>query len=101
MELILALNNDCVILAGELRSHAREYFPLLNITYYNENIYKEKQKSYKLKGGFGARQVPFAVLYDNEKKPVKAFYNEDNSCTFDNIIKCLTNFVAYGQKEDI
>lgn len=96
MELILALNNDYVILAGELRSYAREHFPLLNITYYNEDIYKEKQKAFKLKGGYGAKEVPFALLYDNfNKKPIKAFYAEDNSCTFDNIIKCLTNFVVY------
>lgn len=101
MELKLAVNNDSVNLVNKLRQYVEEKCPLINIEYFNEDIYKEKQKSYKLKGGFGTRQVPFAVLYDNEKKPVKAFYNEDNSCTFDNIIKCLTNFVAYGQKEDI
>lgn len=95
MELKLAVNNDSVNLVNKLRQYVEENCSLINIEYFNEDIYKEKQKSYKLKGGFGARQVPFAVLYDNEHKIVKAYYSEDNSCTFDNIVKHLNNFIVY------
>lgn len=101
MELKLAVNNNSVGLVNQLKQYIEEKCPLVTIECFNEDIYKEKSKAYKLKGGFGSRQVPFAVLYDDEKKPIKAFYSEVKECTFDNIIKCLNNFIAYGQKENI
>ena len=97
MELKLAVNNDSVNLVNKLRQYVEEKYPLINIEYFNEDIYKEKQKSYKLKGGYGARYVPFALLYDEINKcPIKAFYSESNDCTFENIITYLNNFVVYG-----
>lgn len=96
MELKLAVNNDSVGLVNQLRQYIEEKGPLINIEYFNEDVYKEKQKSYKLKGGYGAKQVPFALLYDNINKiPIKAFYTEDNSCTFNIIINTLNNFIIY------
>lgn len=102
MELKLAVNNDCVELVNQLKQHIEEKCPFVTVEYFNEDIYKEKQKSYKLKGGYGARQVPFALLYDDINKiPIKAFYTEDNSCTFNIIINTLNNFILYGEKEKI
>lgn len=96
MELKLAVNNDCVELVNQLRQHIEEKCPFVTVEYFNEDIYKEKQKSYKLKGGYGARQVPFALLYDElNKKPIKAFYNESDECTFESIVEYLTNIVIY------
>ena len=45
-----------------------------------------KSKGYKLKSEFGARQDPFAVVY-NKESPIKAYYSEDS----DNIINDLIN----------
>ena len=50
-------------------------------------MYKERQKAFKVKGGYGARQTPFAVA--TLEGPLKAFYSEDGSCTIENIIKWL------------
>lgn len=94
MELKLAVNNDSIKLVAQLEECIKEKFPLITLEWFNEDIYKQKQNAYKLKGGYGAKQVPFAVLY-NEKKPIKAFYSEVNECTFDDILNCLTNFVVY------
>ena len=96
MELILAVNNDSVLLVNEIRSYTESKFPLLTVVYYNEDIYKDRSKAFKLKGGYGARQTPFALLYDNYNKcPIKAFYAEDGSCNYDEIINYLINFVVY------
>ena len=96
MELILAVNNDSVLLVNEIRSYTEGKIPLLTVVYYNEDIYKEKSNAFKLKGGYGARMTPFALLYDDyNKRPIKAFYAEDGSCNYDNIIASLTNFVVY------
>lgn len=96
MELTLAVNNNSVLLANQLKKYAEEKCPLLEVQYHNEDIYKEKQKAFKLKGGYGARQVPFALLYDTlNKKPVKAFYSEVGECTLDNIINHLDKFISY------
>ena len=96
MELSLAVNNDNVLLVNELRSYIENKFPLVTINYYNEDIYKERSKAFKLKGGYGARMTPFALLYDEINKcPIKAFYAEDGSCNYDNIIASLTNFIVY------
>ena len=96
MELKLAVNNNSVDLVNRLRQYIEEKHPLVTVEYFNEDIYKEKQKSYKLKGGYGARQIPFALLYDEvNKKPIKAFYEESGDCTFEKITDYLTNFVVY------
>ena len=96
MELKLAVNNDSIGLANQLRQYVEEKCPLITVEYFNEDIYKEKQKSYKLKGGYGAKQVPFALLYDEvNKKPIKAFYSEVNQCHFDKIVEYLNCYLVY------
>ena len=96
MELKLAVNNDSIVLVNQLKQYIEEKCPLITIECFNEDIYKEKQKSYKLKGGYGAKQVPFALLYDDvNKKPIKAFYSEVNQCYFDKIVECLKCYLVY------
>ena len=70
-----------------------EYFiPGIHIEIYDENNYnKERKKALQIKSAFGARLVPFVGIY-NDKKIIKGFYSEDNSCTTNNIFKyCINN----------
>ena len=54
---------------------------------------KERKKAFGLKGSFSARLSPFAVLYNSENNPVRAFYSEVNECTLDNIINNLNKYL--------
>ena len=66
----------------------------------HENILKERKKAFKVKGGYSARKSPFAVLYNMDKNPVKAFYTEANECTVDNIEKTLDSYIICTNSND-
>lgn len=69
-------------------------FKGIELKSYHEELFKERKKSFKLKGTYGTRLCPFAVL-TIEGKPVKAFYSELNQCTVENIINSLYEFIPY------
>lgn len=73
-------------------------YPLLKIEGFHENKLKERSKAFKLKGGFSARKNPFAVLFDDDNIPVKAFYTEANECVLLDIAKGLDSFIIYKTK---
>lgn len=85
MELTIVINNDSLSLYEELKKQIDP--EMITLKCYNEDVYKERQKAFKVKGGYGARQTPFAVA--TFEGPLKAFYSEDGSCTSENIIKWL------------
>ena len=85
MELTVVINNDSLSLYKEIKEKLEN--TSLKIKCYNEDIYKDRQKAFKVKGGYSARKTPFAVYTDDG--PKKAFYSEDGSCTTDNIINYL------------
>lgn len=85
MELTIVINNDCLYLYEELKNQID--LNKITLKCYNEDVYKERQKAFKVKGGYGARQTPFAVA--TFEGPLKAFYSEDGSCTVENIINYL------------
>ena len=60
--------------------------PPFFVHYYDMLSKEGKSKGYKLKSEFGARQDPFAIVY-NKESPIKAYYSEDS----DNIINDLIN----------
>lgn len=86
MVIKLAYNNDCENLFYDLTKALPEN---VSLEAYNESLYKERKKAFKIKGGFSARATPFAVLYNDENKAIKAFYSEDSSCTLDNILNSI------------
>ena len=59
------------------------------IEFYNINT-KDGKKGYKIKGEWGARKNPFVLLEDNGK-PIKAFYSEND--WEDNAIIQLINWL--------
>lgn len=96
MEIIylkIAYNEDSKELAMKLNSEISHY-PTVKLECYHE--IKNRSKAYKLKGGYGSRISPFAVLIDQDKKVLRAFYSEDNSCTYSNIISTLNKYVPYN-----
>lgn len=95
MVLKIAYNNECEKFINDLISAIKTYYPIINLEYYNEDIFKERKKAYAVKNPFAARKTPFAVLIDDEKNPVVAFYSEDNKCNVDEIINTLSNFIIY------
>lgn len=55
----------------------------------DEQTTKGKKKGFKLKGSWGAKITPFAVVYNDEDKPIKAFYSEADN----DIIKSLITYL--------
>lgn len=47
-----------------------------------------RKEAFKLKGSWGARMDPFAIIMEGEK-PVRAFYSE----TGENVVKSLINYL--------
>lgn len=93
MNLKFAYNNDSEILFRQVQDNISEKYPLIIVEGFHENLMKERKKAFGLKGSFSARLSPFAVLYDSENNPVKAFYSEVNECTLDNIINNLNKYL--------
>ena len=93
MNLKFAYNDDSEILFRQVQDNISEKYPLIIVEGFHENLMKERKKAFGLKGSFSARLSPFAVLYDSENNPVKAFYSEVNECTLDNIINNLNKYL--------
>lgn len=90
----IAYNDNSIELIKELEKSLIDY-PLVELESYHEDFLKERKKAFGLKTEWGTRQSPFAILLDDEKKPIIAFYNERNDCTLDKILESLQSFIAY------
>lgn len=97
LKLKIAYNNNSIELIKELEKSLIDY-PLIELESYHEDLLKERKKAFGLKTEWGTRQSPFAILIDNEKKPVIAFYNERNDCTLNKILETLQNYIVYDTK---
>lgn len=91
MILKVVYDDNSQILINKLKSILSNY-PLIELESYHEGLFKERKKAFGLKGSFSARLSPFAVLYNSENNPVKAFYSEVNECTLDNIIDNINKY---------
>lgn len=68
----------------------------LEVESYNEFYKKERSKSFRVKGGFGARATPFALFYYGEdNKEIKPFYSESNNCSEQEIVRYIN--LIYSQ----
>lgn len=85
---------------SELKEVIEHKYPLVELIGFHENKLRERSKAFKTKGGWSARQNPFAIAFDNENQPIKAFYSEANQCTVDAITKCLDSFILYKNKNE-
>lgn len=94
----IAYDDNSENLVKELETLIPFKYPLIKLEAYHENLFKERKKAFKLKGGYSARHCPFAVLLDTDEKVVSVFYSESNDCTLDSIIKTLNNYTLYDKK---
>jgi hypothetical protein len=94
MILKVAYNDESAELVKQLKEIIPEKFPLVELITYQEELFRERKKAFALKGEWGTFKSPFAILID-ENKPVKAFYSEENECTFNKIIETLTSIIVY------
>lgn len=95
MILKLAYSENSTKLAQDLKDYLINY-PLLKFETYDEQTISGRKKAFGLKGEWGAKITPFAILIDDEKdKPIIGFYSENNGCTFEKIINALTNYIIY------
>lgn len=83
----ICYNNSCVNLVKAIND-----FKNITINSFNEDLYNEKKKSYKIKGGFSARMTPFVLITSDNKEYIKAFYSENKECTIDNVLNYLNTF---------
>lgn len=83
MDVYIIYNNDEVLkkLGGTLKVSPFFHFV-------DDRTRKGKKDSWKIKGGFGAKLTPFAVVYEGEK-PLKAFYSETGENVIDSLIDYL------------
>ena len=80
---------------NDLESLVLKKYPSVELIGFHENTLKGRKKAFQVKGSYGARQTPFALLVDVEKNPIKAFYSEANECTVANIEHDLDSFIVY------
>lgn len=93
----IAYNDNSEDLVKELEKLIPSKYPSVNLESFHENLFKERKKAFKLKGGYSARKSPFAILADVDNNPISVFYSESNDCTLNKIEEVLNNFVVYGQ----
>lgn len=83
--LSIAYNNDSKEFFHVISELLKNDYPQVTLSGYNENVFKSRNKAFKLKGGWSARMTPFALITNEEGNPLKAFYSEAEECTVDNI----------------
>lgn len=94
MTLKIAFKDDDIEMINKLKEVIPEKFPLVELECYQEEVFKERKKALGLKSQWGTFLAPFAILI-GEDKPIKAFYTEEDECTYDKIIEALTSIVVY------
>ncbi len=90
MDVYIVYNDDAILkkLGGAYTLKVSPFFHFVD-----DRTRQGKKDSWKIKGSFGAKLTPFAVVYDGEK-PIKAFYSE----TGEDVIKSL---IDYLNEQDI
>ena len=85
MDVYVVYNDDAVLrrIGGTYTLKVSPFFHFID-----DRTREGKKDSWKVKGGFGAKLTPFAVVYEGEK-PLKAFYSETGEDVIDSLIKYL------------
>lgn len=84
MDVYLVYNDDKDLKKlGDANIKASPFFHFID-----DRTRRGRKDSWKIKGGFGAKLTPFAVIYEGEK-PIKAFYSEADENIVESLIKYL------------
>lgn len=66
----------------DVKDQILQIFPELE--YFNEDNFKERKRAFSIKNIGCTKLSPFLVVYNNDKV-IKAFWQEDNTFTIENI----------------
>lgn len=101
LSLTVAVDDNSQNFLHELTEVIKTEYPEVELNSFHEGLLKERKKAFALKGGYSARKTPFAVLFDIDRNPLKAFYTEATECTVENIKFHLDWFInQVKQKEN-
>ena len=101
LSLAVAVDDNSQNFLHELTKVIKTEYPEVELNSFHEGLLKERKKAFTLKGGYSARKTPFAVLFDVDRNPLKAFYTEVSECTVKNIKFHLDKFInQIKQKEN-
>lgn len=85
----------------DLKKVLEDFIPEDHIVIYDESNYsKDRKKALQVKNTFGARLAPFVGFY-KDKKTIRGFYSEDNSCTIEKILEYCTNTMEPLPKKEM
>lgn len=96
----VAYNNASEDFFSKLSELMEKKYPTIKFEAFHENKLRQRTKAFRVKGGYSARQSPFAVLLNVENKPIKAFYTEAEECTVDNIEFYLDAFLTSNNEQN-
>ena len=96
----VAYNNASEDFFSKLSELMEKKYPTIKFEAFHENKLRQRTKAFRVKGGYSARQSPFAVLLNVENKPIKAFYSEAEECTIDNIKFYLDTLITALNKNE-
>lgn len=88
----LVYNNKSQKLYNDLVIILARNFPYISLNALNEDYFKDRKKSYKIKGSCSTKLTPFCAIYI-KNNIIKAFYSDTNECTLDNIINFLNEYI--------
>lgn len=95
LSVVLCYNNGSELLCGAIKNFLNDY-PEVEFSSWNEDLFNERQKSFKTKGHFAARMTPFCGIF-KDSTGIKGFYSEVNECTESNICTYLKGYIQ-GQQ---
>lgn len=95
LSIVLCYNTSSDLLYGSLKTFMSDY-PEVVFEAWNEDLFTERKKSFKVKGHFAARQTPFCGVF-KDSTGIKGFYSEANECTEENIKSYLKGYLK-GQQ---
>lgn len=93
----LVYNSKSQKLYNDLSIILARNFPYITLEALNEDYFKDRKKSYKVKGACSTRLTPFCAIYI-KKEIIKAFYSDTDECKLDNIVKFLNDYVNENPK---
>ena len=85
LSITVAIDDNSQKFLHELTEVIKTEYPEVELNSFHEGLLKERKKAFALKGGYSARKTPFAVLFDTDRNPLRAFYTEVTECTVENI----------------
>ena len=100
LSITVAIDDNSQKFFQELTEVIKTEYPEVELNSFHEGLLKERKKAFAFKGGYSARKTPFAVLFDVDRNPRKAFYTEVEECTVENIKSHLDWYINQIKQDE-